>query len=151
MKIVMTRVDERLIHRQIINAWYTRNNISHILIVDEELVEDQFMTNVYKALTPLSIQVEVFGVDGIIDFLKANSDIDGRILLLSRTLSPIVRLVEKGIRPDCVLMADKKYFPNKIPISKEDKQCVNRLAEMGISAIAQEYPDDEPLVIKPFR
>ena len=54
MKIVMTRVDERLIHGQIINAWYTRNNISHILIVDEELVEDQFMTNVYKALTPLS-------------------------------------------------------------------------------------------------
>lgn len=96
MKIVMTRVDERLIHGQIINAWYTRNNISHILIVDEELVEDQFMTNVYKALTPLSIQVEVFGVDGIIDFLKANSDIDGRVLLLSRMLSPIVRLVEKA-------------------------------------------------------
>lgn len=57
----------------------------------------------------------------------------------------------KGHSPDCVLMADKKYFPNKIPISKEDKQCVNRLAEMGISAIAQEYPDDEPLLIKPFR
>ena len=151
MKIVMTRVDERLIHGQIINAWYTRNNISHILIVDEELVEDQFMTNVYKALTPLSIQVEVFGVDGIIDFLKANSDIDGRVLLLSRMLSPIVRLVEKGIRPVCVLMFEIKYFPIKIPISKEDKQGVNRLAEMGISAIAQEYPDDEPLLIKPFR
>ena len=119
MNISVARVDERLIHGQIINAWYTRNNISHILIVDEELVEDQFMTNVYKALTPLSIQVEVFGVDGIIDFLKANSDIDGRILLLSRTLSPIVRLVEKGIRPDCVLMADKSIFQIKFQYQKK--------------------------------
>ncbi len=61
----------------------------------------------------------MFGVDGIIDFLKANSDIDGRVLLLSRMLSPIVRLVEKGIRPDCVLMADKKYFQTKFQYQKK--------------------------------
>ena len=59
MKIVITKVDERLIHGQLIKTWYTANSISHILIVDSELVEDVFMTNVYKALAPLSLRVEV--------------------------------------------------------------------------------------------
>lgn len=148
--IVLARVDERLIHGQIINAWYTRNNISHIFIVDKELVEDQFMTNVYKALAPLLIQVEVFTVDGLLNFLHENRAAEGRILLLTRTLAPIAELAEKSALPGQVFLADKKYFPNKIPITEEDKQCVNRLAELGIVTIAQEYPDDESFLIKPF-
>lgn len=150
MDIVMVRVDERLIHGQIMNIWYAKSNISHILIVDKELVEDQFMTNVYKALAPLSIHVDVVAVDGALNFLNENSLREGRILLLSRTLAPIVELAGRCDLPGQVFLVDKKYFPNKIPISEEDKHCLRRLVEFGITAIAQEYPEDEPFIVNPF-
>ncbi len=151
MKIVITKVDERLIHGQLIKTWYTANSISHILIVDSELVEDVFMTNVYKALAPLSLRVEVLTVDGIMRFLEEHAHEEGRILLLARTLTPIAQLTEAGFRPKQVIMADRKYFPNKIPISDEDKRNINRLADLDISVVAQEFPDDEPIVIHPFK
>ncbi len=151
MKIVITKVDERLIHGQLIKTWYTANSISHILIVDSELVEDVFMTNVYKALAPLSLRVEVLTVDGIMRFLEEHAHEEGRILLLARTLTPIAQLTKAGFRPKQVIMADRKYFPNKIPISDEDKRNINRLADLGISVVAQEFPDDEPIVIHPFK
>ena len=37
MKIVLCRVDERLIHGEIVNKWLTFFRPTHILIVDDEL------------------------------------------------------------------------------------------------------------------
>lgn len=151
MNVVITKVDERLIHGRLIKTWYAANGISHILIADNELVEDVFMTNVYKALVPLSIRVEVLTADGVMDFLTGHADEEGRILLLARTLFSIAELIDAGFRPAQVILADRKYFPNKIPISNEDKRYINRLTELGISVVAQEFPDAEPIAITPFQ
>lgn len=151
MEVVITKVDERLIHGQLIKTWYTANSISHVLIADSELVEDVFMTNVYKALAPLSLRVEVLTINGVIRFLETHAYEEGRILLLARTLAPIVELTEAGFCPKQVVMADRKYFPNKIPISDEDKKNINRLTDLGVSVVAQEFPDTDPIVIHPFK
>ena len=150
MEVVITKVDERLIHGQLIKTWYTANDISHILIADSELVEDVFMTNVYKSLAPLSLRVEVLTTEGVMRYLQEHAGEDGRILLLARTLAPIVELTEAGFRPHQIIMADRKYFPNKISISDEDKQCINLLNALGISIVAQEFPDDKPIAVLPF-
>lgn len=151
MEVVITKVDERLIHGQLIKTWYAANSISHILIVDSELVEDAFMTSVYKALVPLSLRVEVLTAAGAIGFLNEHTLEEGRILLLARTLASIADLIDLGFRPERVILADRKYFPNKIPISTEDKRNINRLTELGISVVAQEFPDVEPIAISPFQ
>ena len=50
--ILVARVDDRLIHGQVMTAWIKSYPINHILIVDDELSKNQLMLNIYKAAMP---------------------------------------------------------------------------------------------------
>ena len=46
MNIVLCRVDERLIHGQVMTAWVKKAWIKKIILVDDELASDDFMKEV---------------------------------------------------------------------------------------------------------
>ena len=48
MSIAFCRVDMRLIHGQILNLWLLKMASRHVLIVDDELADDEFMTYHYR-------------------------------------------------------------------------------------------------------
>ena len=48
MSIVLTRVDFRLIHGQVITRWLTQCQINEIVTVDTALSKDEFMQDVFK-------------------------------------------------------------------------------------------------------
>ena len=45
--IVLTRIDDRLIHGQVVTAWIRRYPINCILIVDDELAQNRLMERIY--------------------------------------------------------------------------------------------------------
>ena len=88
MKISVARVDERLIHGQIINEWVNRTACTHLLIVDDSLVEDEFMSSIYKALAPLWLDVQIRSTESAARYLQETQSESGRILLLAKTALP---------------------------------------------------------------
>lgn len=40
--IVFTRVDDRLIHGEVVTAWVLAYRINHILVIDDAIASDQF-------------------------------------------------------------------------------------------------------------
>lgn len=50
MEIGLIRVDSRLIHGQLITKWLNYSKANVIVVVDDELSKDSFMSEIYKAI-----------------------------------------------------------------------------------------------------
>ena len=85
LNIVLTRIDDRLIHGQVATAWSKVTNANRIIVVDDEVANDSFMEMVLKSATPSSLSVDVLTVN---DALKViNSDDTGeRVIILVKTM-----------------------------------------------------------------
>lgn len=147
MKLAIVRSDERLIHDKVINEWCKRYETSRLLIADDNLVSDSFMTSIYKALVPLRIKTEICSIDEAKGFLDCQED---SVFLLCSTPVQALRLIRTGIQTDKVSLADRRYMSSRIKIPKEYKQAINDLLSMQIRVTAQIYPEDEEIVIQPY-
>lgn len=54
--IMVARIDDRLIHGQVVTAWIKSYPINNILIIDDLLAQDQMMQSIYKAAAPVGVK-----------------------------------------------------------------------------------------------
>ena len=57
MSIEMVRIDDRLIHGQIVAAWVKRLGINRIWIIDDGVAKDEFLKNVITMVAPSGIKL----------------------------------------------------------------------------------------------
>ena len=69
-EIVLARVDDRLIHGQIVNEWISAVNPTHLIIIDDDLVTDKFMSDIYRALIPIWLEAKILSVDSAVSVFQ---------------------------------------------------------------------------------
>jgi len=67
MNCVLVRVDNRLVHGQIIEAWVPHLKIAQIIVVDDEVASDFFRETVIKMAVPSEMVVKIKSVE---DFVR---------------------------------------------------------------------------------
>ncbi|MBE6083621.1 MAG: PTS sugar transporter subunit IIB, partial [Tissierellaceae bacterium] len=53
--IVLTRIDDRLIHGQVMTAWVKQTKATRIIIIDDVVAKDDFMKKVLTMAAPPGI------------------------------------------------------------------------------------------------
>ena len=61
--VVLARVDDRLIHGEVVTAWTPTFKANKIIIIDDEVAKDTFNVRVVKALAPAGTKVIVYNVE----------------------------------------------------------------------------------------
>ena len=140
--IVLARVDDRLIHGQVVNEWISAVNPTHIIIVDDDLVNDKFMSDIYRALIPIWLEARILSAEDTVTCLSGMENKDVRIFLLARTPQIFEQLVDQGVPIEEVSFADKMYFQNKIPIPKAYQKAMRQLMASHVRLCAIQHPGD---------
>ncbi|MGH8632022.1 MAG: PTS system mannose/fructose/N-acetylgalactosamine-transporter subunit IIB [Burkholderiales bacterium] len=97
MDIALARIDDRLIHGQVVTAWLqTLGKCNEILICDDKARKDQFLQQVLKMTAPPNMALRVLSVDETIADFQAKAGDSRRVLLLTRGPEPMLRLLESG-------------------------------------------------------
>ena len=55
MKIVLTRIDDRLIHGQVATVWSKATNCQRIIVCDDEVAKDKIRSTLLKQVAPAGI------------------------------------------------------------------------------------------------
>ncbi|MBW6411446.1 PTS system mannose/fructose/N-acetylgalactosamine-transporter subunit IIB [Clostridium weizhouense] len=146
LNIVLTRIDDRLIHGQVATAWSKITKATKIIVIDDAVAKDPFMEMVLKSAAPSSIKVEIYGVNDAINAL--NKDDDGeRIIVLVKTPMPILSLVKAGVGIKKLNLGGmgakqgRKQFYKNISVSEEEKCAFKELMELGVNVYVQIVPD----------
>lgn len=148
MNILSCRVDERLVHGQYVREWLVYYRPAQLIIIDDELMDDEFMSMVYKALAPLWIQTHALTQAGAAAYLREQKDSGEGVMILAKTPAPFVTLCEQDIGIERVTLADKMYFSNRLKLPPKIRASLAELIRQGIDVAAQISPTDEAVAIE---
>src|SRR5450830_941243 len=70
MGVVFTRVDERMIHGQVMSAWAKVLSIDEVILVNDEVVHDDFQKSVMEISVPTGIELRIVSVDDAYEILS---------------------------------------------------------------------------------
>ncbi len=97
MSLILFRIDERLLHGQVIVGWGMRLGLDHYLIVDDSLSESDWESDLYSAGLPEDITVDFQSVTGTIAGFETLDGRPGRGALLTRGTREMRGLAETGL------------------------------------------------------
>lgn len=147
MSVVLTRVDFRLIHGQVITRWLTQCQINEIVTVDTLLSNDQFMQEVFKMAAPKGVKIRILSVD---DAVKAqeNGELEkNRVMLLFKSVSELDNAVKAGLKLEEVQIGGlgggpgRKAVNNAITLDRKDADTLLALDDIGVKIYLQTTPD----------
>jgi mannose/fructose/N-acetylgalactosamine-specific phosphotransferase system component IIB len=148
--ISLIRLDDRLIHGQVVTKWIKHTNSNRIIIVDDELVHNAFLINVFKMSAPSGVIVETKSTDEIAKEWIDNKLGSGNILVLAKFVSTLKKAYEKGFTFDNVQVAGLGAGPNKkvvfrtVSLSREDAEILKELNNNNnVNVIFQSIPDEK--------
>ena len=101
MKVILNRIDERLVHGQVLASWIRKKNVEQVLVADDQLANDQFAETVVKMSLPAGISLLMMDTARAAEYLRANQNgTPPQTLLLMRTPQAAKRLWDAGYRPE---------------------------------------------------
>jgi PTS system mannose-specific IIB component len=149
--IVLARIDDRLIHGQIVTSWCKSTNANTILIVDDKLSDDSFTQRLLRAAAPPDIKVEIMNLPAAALWLAEDDSKDQRIILLSKTPQVMEELIKNGIPLKSVNLggmgakAGRSKLNKNISASPEEVDCLRRMLENEVEIFYQLVPVERPV------
>lgn len=148
MALKLVRVDDRLIHGQVVAVWLKAVGADRIIIVDDRTAQDAFLTEVLTLAAPPGVPVEVYGLaDGTERVARAASD-DEQVFVLMRSPITALRLREAGIQFDKLNVGGIGAGPGRKPLYKnisanaEELEAMRALERSGTRVELRIVPDD---------
>ncbi|WP_213974057.1 PTS system mannose/fructose/N-acetylgalactosamine-transporter subunit IIB [Tepidanaerobacter acetatoxydans] len=152
-EVVLYRIDERLIHGQVMTAWLGTVGAENIAIIDDILSKDSFMQNIFKMAVPQEISVDILSVNDAINVLKKQS-FKKRTIVLMKTIKTATRLIDAGVKIDSINLggigaaAGRKPFYKNVFASPEEVEMLKKLVNKGINVYYQVVPEQSAVSIK---
>lgn len=152
--IVLVRIDDRLIHGQIVTAWLKQTNGNTILIIDDALPNDPFMHRILKAASPPGISVEILSVGDALRFLAEDSPSDEKLVILTKAPQPLEKLIEGGISIDRIILggmgakAGRQRFNKNISANAEEVESMRQILGNNVEMLYQMVPNDRPVDVR---
>lgn len=149
MSWALARVDDRLIHGQVVVAWGARLAPRRIWVVDDGAAADAWERELLAGAAP-GVEVRVVTVAEAAAGWAAEAAAPEPAILLVRDLRTALALVEAGARPAVLNLGGLHYAPGKDKVAEyvyldaEDRACARRLLGAGVALEVQDVPASRP-------
>lgn len=147
MPVVLYRVDERLIHGQVVVGWGMQLRPDRIIVVDDELAGSDWEQELYMLGLPPQIEAGFHSVASARARLREWQTAPERALILTRDLDTMNRLAEDGLlRGQEVNIGGIHHAPGRrsvlpyVFLSETERQAMERLVEEGVIVSARDLP-----------
>ncbi len=136
--IVLTRIDDRLIHGQVMTSWLNYTSATKIMVVDDKSAEDPFLKTVLKNAVPKNVGLGVFSAE------KAAARLTGkgfkpedRVIILVKYPATIIKMMEHGVKFENLNIGGmgaapgrEKFYKN-ISASEEERKMLKQIVDAG--------------------
>jgi PTS system mannose-specific IIB component/fructoselysine and glucoselysine-specific PTS system IIB component len=145
--IVLYRVDERLIHGQVVIGWGSQLVPKRYLVVDDALAASDWEQELYHLSLPEGVTGEFVTTAQAIDALPRWQKETVRSVLLTRDVRTMLALAEAGLlNESAVNIGGIHHAPGRrrvrpyVYLDDEDRERLGRLGELGLSVTARDLP-----------
>ncbi|MEG0034861.1 MAG: PTS sugar transporter subunit IIB [Bacilli bacterium] len=153
MPINFLRIDDRLIHGQVVVAWIKNFSSKRVLIVDDLVAKDDFLLGVMRMVAPSGIELVVKSREGIENTIKKYEEDSINTIILVKTPMVAQYLFDHGLTIKLLNVggmgytSKRKQLYQNVSASEEEIEVLKNLEDRGINVYFQTTPGDRQVKI----
>lgn len=144
--ILLTRIDNRLIHGQVATMWSAVLGANLLLVANDAVASDEFRQGLMNMAAPASAQTRYFSIQKTCDIIGKASPAQ-KIFIICETPTDVLRLVEGGVPIKKVNIGNmhmaegKRQVATTVAVDDKDVEAFKKLKELGVELEIKRVPD----------
>ncbi|MEQ1691958.1 MAG: PTS sugar transporter subunit IIB [Gemmatimonas sp.] len=152
MPIALYRIDDRLIHGQVVVGWGQPLELRFIVLVDDEVAASEWEQELYRMGVPPEMRVHFLAVDDAVAALPGFQSDEHAGIVLVGDIGTMTRLVERvagTIR--AVNVGGVHHSPGRTPrlryvfLTAAEEEGLRAIERLGVEVTAQDVPSTRPV------
>ena len=148
MGVTLLRIDDRLIHGQVVEGWVPYLKVDLVVVVSDSAAEDEVQSALMKMALPPAVGLLIVRVDEAPAALSSPQMAARRALVLVPGPTEALALIEKGLNVDRINVGGLHYTVGKVQLGRalfldeKDKAALRALAARGVRLEGRSLPTD---------
>ncbi len=148
--IVLSRIDERLVHGQVGVQWVGFVNANLVIVANDAVANDEIQKNLMEMVVADGIGIRFWSLQKTIDTIHKAADRQ-KILLVCKTPSDFLTLVNGGVEISRINVGNMHFCQGKeqihktVSVDKDDISAFKALQEKGIESFIQGVPTEKEI------
>lgn len=156
MKIALARIDDRLIHGQVVTVWSKVTKCNRIIVCNDDIAKDDLRKTILTQVAPPGVKAHVVSIDKAARVLKNPKYENDIAILLFTCPKDVLRLVEAGTDIKSVNIGGMSFKSGKtqitgaISVNQEDIDAFKALYDKNIELEIRVVASDKKSYIMPL-
>lgn len=148
MSIVLARIDSRLVHGQVLEAWVPYVGADCIVVANDDVAAESFQCMVMQAAIPSSIKLIIGTLEDTACILSSADLLKKRVLLLFATSEDALKACQLGVSYTKLNLGNmhssegKDRYTCTIALDQQDIEKLQQIETQGVKIVSQCVPAD---------
>ena len=140
------RIDNRLLHGQVVQYWLNHLEISHLVVADDTVAQNQSMSVIYRMALPENIQLSIIPIHRLPAQIAALNSSPSMILV--KDVYDLAQSMMCGAEFKRVTLGnvhsapDRSRVTDSVYLSKEEEETLARMQSSGVEVEIQTFPGE---------
>lgn len=151
MGIIISRVDDRLIHGQVATSWIRGNNVEVVVVVDDEIANNPTQISILKVSAPAEIKIYALSVEKFVQKYQKGILDTYRVMLVFENLKAPLALIEKGIPITSLNLGGMRFKEGRrqitkaLSVSEEEEGLIRKIHKLGVEVEHRQLSSDNKI------
>lgn len=153
MPLCLVRIDDRLIHGQVVLGWARALKPDRIVVANDRVAANTWERKFYTSSVPSQIKVSFFDLEETARQLLNNLFKNELVMILFESVRDVHAVVEKGVSLSDINVGGLHYREGAtellpyVFLTEEDRGFLRELVKRSVTLTAQDIPGNSPQVI----
>jgi len=149
MAIALVRIDDRLIHGQVVEGWLPVLRASRVLVVSDAAASDQMQRQLMRLALPEEVGLDVLPVEAACAAVRSAAAAPEKVLILAPGPAEILALLEAGLKLESVNVGGLHHQAGHVRIgraiflSEADQKALLAIVEKGVRLEGRAVPSEK--------
>jgi mannose/fructose/N-acetylgalactosamine-specific phosphotransferase system component IIB len=147
----VVRVDDRLLHGQVVVGWGQTLGIAPLLLVSDRVAKDEELSGTFRQLIPAEQKGDVVAVSDAAERWVRGEFKDARAMLVLETPVDALKMVRLGVPMKVLTLGglhfreEREEFLPYVFLSDWDRTTLQELRALGVRIECQDLPTSKPI------
>lgn len=150
--MIWFRIDNRLVHGQVIEAWLPHIKASILVIANDAVASDELRQQIMLMAVPSRVHTEFVRVENLVSFMQQQERLKNNVLVIFADCQDARRAYDSGVSMNTCNVGNlhysngKKQICSHIALSSDDEDCLRYFEKSNVELDFRCIPADEPKI-----
>jgi mannose/fructose/N-acetylgalactosamine-specific phosphotransferase system component IIB len=156
MGVELLRIDDRLVHGQVVEGWLKALRLGHVVVASDEVAADDTQKALYMLAVPHGVDITCLPIAEAAEAWKSGRWKKEKTIVLVSTPEEALALHEAGAPLSSVNLGGLHFREGRVQVFKgislddKDVHALKALSTKGVLLEARALPLDEPVDMKDY-